>query len=114
MQTKFLTRRAGGKHMMGRGSGVIREITATPARLAIPNAGGFGVAGAAIEGLWRQLAGGLGPHRIRVLCLRSARSPGAPGAGEAIRAHPRQGGLSPGAVGPSPSEITPLKRPPRA
>src|SRR5260370_16754612 len=101
MQTKFLTRRAGGKHMMGRGSGVILAITATPARLAIPNAGGFGVAGAAIEGLWRQLAGELGPHGIRVICLPSPGSPDPPGMGEPIPPPAHQTGISPDAIQPT-------------
>lgn len=113
MQTQFLTSTTAAKHMLRQGSGVILTITATPARLAIPNAGGFGVAGAAIEGLWRQLAGELGPHGIRVICLRSAGSPDAPGVGEAIRVHAEQRGISPQAFETSLAEITLLKRLPR-
>jgi 3-oxoacyl-[acyl-carrier protein] reductase len=113
MQTQFLTSTAAARHMIKQGSGVILTITAIPARLAIPNAGGFGVAGAAIEGLWRQLAGELGPHGVRVICLRSAGSPDAPGVGEAIRAHAEGAGISPEAFEASLAAITLLKRLPR-
>ncbi|HEX7210738.1 MAG TPA: hypothetical protein VF241_07445, partial [Propionibacteriaceae bacterium] len=40
--------------------------------------GSFGVACAAVEGLSRSLAAELGPHGIRVVCLRSMGSPDAP------------------------------------
>jgi 3-oxoacyl-[acyl-carrier protein] reductase len=81
-RTNFLTATSVGRHMARKGSGVILTITATPARLAIPNVGGFGVACAAIEGLCRQLACELGPQGVRVVCLRSAGSPDAPGLAE--------------------------------
>lgn len=61
---------------------MILTITATPARAAIPNVGGCGAACAAIEGLCRQLACELGPQGVRVVCLRSAGSPDAPGLDE--------------------------------
>lgn len=83
MRTQFLTATAVARQMAQQGSGVILTITATPARAAIANAGGFGVAGAAIEGLCRQLACELGPHGIRVVCLRSAGSPDASGLADA-------------------------------
>src|SRR5260221_1703504 len=113
MQTQFLTSTAAAKHMLRQGSGVILAITAIPARLAIPNSGGFGVSGAAIEVVCRQLAGGLGPPGIRVICLRSAGSPHAPGGGEAIRAHAHERGISPEAFGTTLAERTLLKRLPR-
>lgn len=77
MRTQFVTMTATGRHMASRGSGVILAITATPARMYIPNAGGFAPACAAVEGLCRQLAGELGPAGVRVVCLRSAGSPDA-------------------------------------
>src|SRR5258708_8351149 len=64
MQTQFLTSTAAAKHMIRRGSGVILAITATPARLAIPNAGGFGVAGAATAGPPRQIPGPPSPPSL--------------------------------------------------
>lgn len=60
MKTQFLTTTAAARHMTRKGSGVILAITATPARMAIPNSGSFGVACSAIEGLCRQLAGNSG------------------------------------------------------
>jgi 3-oxoacyl-[acyl-carrier protein] reductase len=73
--TQFLTAGAAARRMVTQGSGVILMITATPARLAIPQCGGFGVACAALEGLCRQLASEVGPQGVRVVCLRSAGSP---------------------------------------
>lgn len=113
MQTQFLTTTAAAQHMIRQGSGVILAITATPARMVIPNVGGFGVACAAIEGLCRQLAGELGPHGIRVICLRSAGSPDSPGVGEAFRLHAEQAGISPEAFETSLAEIKLLKRLPK-
>lgn len=75
MRTQFLTAKAVAPFMIGKGSGVIMMITATPARLAIPLVGGFSVACAAIEGFCRQLAAEIGPQGVRVVCLRSAGSP---------------------------------------
>lgn len=68
--THFLTSRAAARVMAGAGSGTILTISATPARLPGPDMGGFGVACAAIEALSRNLAGELGRHGIRVVCLR--------------------------------------------
>src|SRR5260370_15171603 len=84
MKTQFLTTTAAARHMSKKGSGVILAITATPGRNFIPNSGSFGIACAAIEGLWRQLAGELGPQGIRVICLRSAGSPELPHLGEFV------------------------------
>lgn len=71
--TQFLTARAAARHMVGKGAGVIITLTASPARLAIPGAGGFGVACAAIEALTRTLAAELGPQGVRVVCLEPHR-----------------------------------------
>ena len=73
--TNFLTARAAGRLMVQNAKGVILMITATPARMAWPLTGSFGVEGAAIEGLCRSLASELGPQGVRVICLRSAGSP---------------------------------------
>ncbi len=73
--TNFLTARAAARHMVRKGAGVILMITATPARMAFPMTGSFGIEGAAIEGLCRSLASELGPQGVRVVCLRSAGSP---------------------------------------
>jgi NAD(P)-dependent dehydrogenase (short-subunit alcohol dehydrogenase family) len=61
--------------MAKRGSGVILTLSASAAPSASSpepgqGIGGFGVACAGIEALSRCLAGELGPHGIRVVCLR--------------------------------------------
>jgi NAD(P)-dependent dehydrogenase (short-subunit alcohol dehydrogenase family) len=71
--TQFLTARAAARHMVEQRKGVILTLTASPARLAIALGGGFGVACLAIEGLTRSLAAELGPHGVRVVCLRPHR-----------------------------------------
>jgi NAD(P)-dependent dehydrogenase (short-subunit alcohol dehydrogenase family) len=113
MKTQFLTSTAAARHMQKCGSGVILAITATPARVLLPNSGNFGVACAAIERLCKQLACELGPQGIRVICLRSAGSPDAPGVKWAIGVHAEQAGVSPEAFEASLGERTLLKRMPR-
>jgi len=78
-RTQFLTARWVAKQMVQQRSGVIMTITAGPAREATPHIGGFGVACEAVEGLWRNLAGELGPYGVRLICIRSAGSPDTPG-----------------------------------
>jgi len=77
--------RAVARRMLGQGSGVIMSITAEPTPAT--NVGGFGAACSAIEGLWRTLARELGPHGIRLVILRSAGSPDAPGLRDALTEH---------------------------
>lgn len=67
--SQFLTATAAARHMIPRRSGTILFISTTAAVVTLPS-DGFGVACAAIEALARQLAGELGPHGIRVNCLR--------------------------------------------
>lgn len=93
-RTQFLTARAAARRMVKRGSGVILMLTATPARMAIPLVGGFGPACAAIEALSRSLAAELGPHGVRVVCLRSAGSPETPDLQEAFSVHARAAGVT--------------------
>jgi 3-oxoacyl-[acyl-carrier protein] reductase len=69
--TCFVTARAAARQMLERKSGTILMLTASASRLSGPFMGGFGVACAAIEAFSRSLAGELGPHNVRVLCLRS-------------------------------------------
>ncbi len=113
MQTQFLTTTAAARHMITSGSGVILAITATPARLAIPNSGNFGIEGAAIERLCRQLAAELGPQGVRVICLRSAGSPDAPGVEWAIHMLAEREGISPEAYEARLAQGTLLKRMPK-
>ena len=75
LTTNLITACAAARHMIRNRTGAILMITATPARMAFPMTGSFGVEGAAIEGLCRSLASELGPQGVRVICLRSAGSP---------------------------------------
>ena len=113
MATHFLTATAAARQMAKNGSGVILALTAQVARKPYPNSGGFGVACAAIEGFCRQLAAEMGPQGIRVVCLRSAGSPDAPGVAEAIRLHAESAGVSPAAWEAQIAEKTLLKRMPK-
>ncbi len=78
VRAQFLTARAAARHMVERGSGVIMAITATTARMSIPQIGGTGVAFDAIESLCRQWACELGPSGVRVVWLQTT------GIGEAL------------------------------
>ena len=113
MKTQFLTVTAAARHMVRNRSGVILAITAQAGRKPYPNSGGFGVACAAIEGLCRQFAAELGPHGIRVVCLRSSGSPDAPGVEAAMRLHAENAGISVKEMEQRIAENTLLKRMPR-
>jgi 3-oxoacyl-[acyl-carrier protein] reductase len=68
-RTQFLTATAAARQMAANGSGVIVTLSTTAGRVAMPS-DGFGPACAAVEAFSRQLAGELGPHGVRVVCLR--------------------------------------------
>ena len=72
--TQLLTARAAGRRMAERGSGVILTLSSSavhpPSGSEVYYVGGFGVACVAIEALTKQLAAELGPHGVRVVCLR--------------------------------------------
>jgi 3-oxoacyl-[acyl-carrier protein] reductase len=75
LTTHFLTATAAARRMIERGSGVILTLSSSSAVLSGRDrryhlTGGFSTACAAIEALSRSLAGELGPHGIRVVCLR--------------------------------------------
>jgi NAD(P)-dependent dehydrogenase (short-subunit alcohol dehydrogenase family) len=70
LTSHFLTAQAAGRHMAQRGSGVIITLTAAPSRMAVPLIGGMGPSWAGIEALTRGFAAELGPHGVRVVCLR--------------------------------------------
>lgn len=110
--THFLTATAAARHMRKNGSGVILAITAS-AVMGYPNVGGFGVACAAIEGFCRQLAAEVGPQGIRVVCLRSAGSPDAPGVDEVFHLHAKNAGIPWEAFEATLGERTLLKRLPK-
>jgi NAD(P)-dependent dehydrogenase (short-subunit alcohol dehydrogenase family) len=75
-RTHLLTAVAAARHMVKQKSGTILTLSSTGAHLSgrdqmKHSTGGFGVACTTIEALSRTLAGELGPHGIRVVCLRS-------------------------------------------
>ncbi len=75
VKTHFLTATAAARHMVRLRSGVILTLSSSAAGLSGRDrryhlTGGFSTACAAIEALSRSLAGELGPHGIRVVCLR--------------------------------------------
>ena len=109
MRTHFITATAAARHMNPHG-GVILALTAVVARKPYPNSGGFGVACAAIEGLWRQLAIELGPRDIRLVTLRSSGSPDTPGVAFAIAEHAKAQGITPEAFEARMAEVSMLKR----
>jgi NAD(P)-dependent dehydrogenase (short-subunit alcohol dehydrogenase family) len=92
MRAHFVTATAAVRQMRPQGAGVILALTAQAARKPYSDVGGFGVAGAALEALCRQLAVEAGPLGIRVVCLRSAGSPDTPGVAEAGVGTPRRRG----------------------
>lgn len=94
MHTHYLTATAAARYMTLRRSGVILALTAQVARKPYVASGGFGVACAAIEALWRQLAIELGPAGIRLVTLRSSGSPDAPGVRDAVAEHARAAGVT--------------------
>jgi 3-oxoacyl-[acyl-carrier protein] reductase len=93
-RTQFLTARTVAQQMIQQGSGVILTITAGPARRAVSNVGGFDVACAAIEGLWRSFAAELGPYGIRLVVIGSAGSPDTPDVQATLKLHARATGKS--------------------
>jgi NAD(P)-dependent dehydrogenase (short-subunit alcohol dehydrogenase family) len=114
MKTHFLTATAVARHMAkGGGGGAILALTAVVSRRYEPNVGGFGVAGAAIEGFCRQLAGEVGTQGIRVVCLRSSGSPDAPGVDEVFRLHAENAGISREAFEAGLAERSAMKRLPK-
>lgn len=113
MTTQFLTATAAARQMTKQGSGVILALTAQVARRAATHAGGFGVSGAAIEGFCRQLAAEVGPHGVRVVCLRSAGSPESPGLDEVLRDFAQKSGIPRDQIEASMAESTMLRRLPK-
>lgn len=113
VRTHFLTATAAARHMAKQHGGAILALTAQVARKPYTGSGGFGVACAAIEALCRQLAVDLGGNGIRVVALRSAGSPDAPGVSAAIGDHARLAGVSREAFEARIAEKTMLKRMPK-
>ena len=71
--TQFLTARITARQMVEQRSGVVLVQSSSPARLALAQTAGFGVACAAVEGLARTLAAELGAYGVRVVSVRPHR-----------------------------------------
>jgi NAD(P)-dependent dehydrogenase (short-subunit alcohol dehydrogenase family) len=71
LKTQFNTARSVGRHMVKQRSGVIIFITGSPARGHVDGATALGAAFGAIETVMENMAFELGPHRVRVVCLRT-------------------------------------------
>lgn len=113
MRTQFLTARAVAPHMVSQGSGVIMTITAGSGRVGHPSVGGFGAMCAAMEGFARQLAAELGPQGVRVICLRSAGSPDAPGLDQVFTMNAQNAGITRQELEASYAAGIPLRRFPK-
>lgn len=86
VHTHFLTATAAARHMVRQKSGVILSLTAPISPKPVHEAGRCGIAGAAVEGLCRQLSLELEPHHIRVAYLRSLGLPDVVGVDEVANA----------------------------
>lgn len=71
--THLLTARAAARHMAADGRGTVLTLSSSPASLAVAGTAGWAVACAAVEAMSRTLAAELGPHGVRVVCLRPHR-----------------------------------------
>jgi 3-oxoacyl-[acyl-carrier protein] reductase len=75
VRTMFLTARAGARHMIRQGSGVILVFGGSGPPMRDYYLGGTQVAFEAMESMRRQLAAELGPNGIRVVTLRTGGVP---------------------------------------
>lgn len=69
-RTHFITATAAARRMTAQGSGVIVMLSSSAARESRHRMGGFNLACAAIEAFTRSLAGEVGRHGVRAVCLR--------------------------------------------
>ncbi len=113
MTTHFITATAAARYMAKEKKGVILTVTANAAQKPYLNIGGFGIACAAIEAFCRQLALEAGKDGIRVVCIRSAGSPDAPGVDAVFHKHAKNEGISREAFENNFAERTMLKRLPK-
>jgi NAD(P)-dependent dehydrogenase (short-subunit alcohol dehydrogenase family) len=67
----FIIAKAASRFMIRQGSGVILALSTPGSVLPGPGFMGYGVACAALEAMTRHLAGELGAHGVRAVCLRA-------------------------------------------
>jgi NAD(P)-dependent dehydrogenase (short-subunit alcohol dehydrogenase family) len=91
-RSQFLTATTAARYMITRRSGVILMMTAPSARIGRPLVGAFGTACAAVEAFARTLAAEVGPHGVRVVCLRSSGPPEETDAGGNSQQHANASG----------------------
>jgi 3-oxoacyl-[acyl-carrier protein] reductase len=71
VRPRFITARIAARQMIKQRSGVIIGLTGSPARGHVAGATAIGTAFGAIETFMENLAFELGPHGVRVVCLRT-------------------------------------------
>jgi 3-oxoacyl-[acyl-carrier protein] reductase len=106
----FVTMTSAARIMEKQGNGVILGLTTPNSRLPQARTGGFGIAGAAIEALCRQLALEVGPQGVRVVCLRTGGTPDNPVLQEVYTYFAKVRGTTREAVEKAEGERTALKR----
>lgn len=70
LASNFITARAAARHLRRQGSGVVVILSGTPSKGTV-NTSAIGVTFGALESLTRSLAVELGPHGVRVVCVRT-------------------------------------------
>jgi NAD(P)-dependent dehydrogenase (short-subunit alcohol dehydrogenase family) len=70
-RSHFITSTAAAKYMAALKKGVVITLTAAPVKLPAPLLGGMAAAWAAVEAMTRTLAGEMGAHGVRAVCLRA-------------------------------------------
>jgi NAD(P)-dependent dehydrogenase (short-subunit alcohol dehydrogenase family) len=73
--SQFLTARAAGLRMVEQGSGSIVMLSATLSGMAAAHMENISAVCGGVEALTRSLAGELGPHGVRVNCVRASAMP---------------------------------------
>jgi 3-oxoacyl-[acyl-carrier protein] reductase len=104
----FLTSRSAARRMAVQGSGTILMVNAPASGTAL--AGGFGVACAAVDSIFRTLASEMGPHGIRVLCLQPNALPESSALQESFAQYANGMGVAPDAAIADLSNSTMLRR----
>jgi len=113
VSSNFVTATAAAKVMQKQGHGVILGITSRNGRMPVQDTGGFSVQCAAIEALLRQMAMEVGPHGVRVVCLRTGATPESPVLQEVYAVLAKTRGTTKEQVEKAESDHTALKRSPR-
>ena len=113
VRAHFITATAAARQMEKQGSGVILALSTSGAQRPEPNVGGFAIACAAIEALFRQLAVEGGPKGVRAISLRTSATPDNPVLHEVFEVLAKRRGTTREEVEKSEAKGTALKRLPR-